>query len=357
MIVRTLPPDGPRMSRSPLARLSLAAVSAALLVGVAVLANQAPPAGGPMAAAADQFLKSLPPELKDKAGQPFDSLNRVQWFFTPQQTKDKQPLRKGVRLDELDAKQKDAAMALLRTGLSGKGYDQATTVMSLENILAEVEKNGANHRDPGWYFVSVFGTPSATGKWGWRVEGHHLSVNLTLDGGRVVAASPVVFGANPAEVKSGPRKGLRTLPDVQDLGTELMASLTPEQQAKAKQPKPLPEIQENTPAATPGEPVGLAVGEMTEEQRAVVWKLLAAYANRLPAEVAAAELQRVQAADVKKVRFAYHVGEDKPGKPVTYRLHGPAAVVEYLNSQADGMGNPANHIHSGWRRLPADFGR
>jgi hypothetical protein len=96
---------------------------------------------------------------------------------------------------------------------------------------------------------------------------------------------------------------------------------------------------------------------MTEEQRALVWKLLAAYANRLPAEVAAAELKRVQEADIKAVKFAYHLDEDKKGKPYTYRLHGPAAVVEFLNVQADGSGNPANHIHSGWRRLPADFGR
>jgi hypothetical protein len=345
------------MTRSPLARLSLAGVTAALLVGLTVLANQAPQAGGAMVAAADTFLGTLPPELKAKAAQPFDSPNREQWFFTPQQTRDKQPLRKGVRLDELDAKQKAAALDLLRAGLSGKGFDQATTIMSLENILAELEKNGANAREPGWYFVSVFGAPSATGNWGWRVEGHHLSVNLTLDGGRVVAASPVVFGANPAEVRSGPRKGLRTLPEVEDLARELIASLTPEQRAEAKQPKPLPEIAENTPAAKPGEPVGLAAGRMTEEQRATVWKLLAAYANRLPAEVAAAELKRVQEADVKRVKFAYHIAEDKPGKPTTYRLHGPAAVVEFLNAQADGAGNPANHIHSGWRRLPGDFGR
>lgn len=344
------------MTRSPLARLSLAVTSVALLVGVAVLANQAPQAGTAMASAADTFLTGLPPDLRAKAGQPFDSPNRLQWFFTPQQ-EGKKPLRKGVRLDELDARQKAAALDLLRAGLSGKGFDQATTIMSLEGILAELEKNGANAREPGWYFVSVFGTPSATGRWGWRVEGHHLSVNVTLDGGRVVAASPVVFGANPAEVKAGPRKGLRTLPEVEDLAKQLIASLTPEQQAEAKQPKPLPDIAENTPAAKPGEPVGLAAGRMTEEQRALVWKLLAAYANRLPADVAAAELKRVQEADIKAVKFAYHVGEDKPGKPYTYRLHGPAAVVEFLNEQRDGAGNPANHIHSGWRRLPADFGK
>jgi hypothetical protein len=307
-----------------------------------------------MVSAADAFLKSLPGELKAKAGQPFDSPNRAEWFFTPQQ-KDKQPLRKGVRLDELDARQKALALDLLRAGLSGKGFEQATTVMSLEGILAELETNGANARQPGWYFVSVFGTPSATGPWGWRVEGHHLSVNVTLDGGRVVNASPVVFGANPAEVRSGPRKGLRTLPEVDDLARQLIDSLTPDQQAVARQAKPLPEIAEGTRAAKLGEPVGLAAGAMTEEQRALVWKLLAAYANRLPADVAAAELKRVQEADVRAVKFAYHRDDDKKGKPFTYRLHGPAAVVEFLNVQADGAGNPANHVHSGWRRLPSDF--
>jgi hypothetical protein len=187
----------------------VAAAAAAVLVGAVLVAQSARPAGPRMAEAAAAFLGSLPADLKGKATFPFDDRERTRWFFTPQQdTKQKKPLRKGVRLEELNDAQKAAALALLRTGLSAKGYEQAATIMSLESLLAELEgPKGANVRNPGWYFVSVFGEPTNTGKWGWRIEGHHLSVNFTLDRGEVVAVSPVVLAANPAEGGGGAPPG------------------------------------------------------------------------------------------------------------------------------------------------------
>jgi hypothetical protein len=340
-----------------LLRLGLVAVAASALAGVALIANQAPPAGAGMADAANKFLASLTPELKKKAAFAFDDPNREKWYFTPQQEK-KVPTRKGVRLDELSAEQKAAGVTLLRSGLSTRGMEQATTIMSLESILAELEapKGGTIVRNPNWYFVSVFGEPSNTGKWGWRIEGHHLSVNLTLDKGEVVSATPVVFGANPAEVKDGPRKGLRTLPETEGPAKALITSFTEEQRKLALQPKQHPEIKEGQPTAGVGEPVGLPAAKMTDEQKATLTRLLEGYANRMPPDLAAVEMRRVTEAGLDKVHFAYWVGEDKPGKPHTYRVQGPTFVVEFLNVQADSAGNPANHIHSGWRRLPADFG-
>jgi hypothetical protein len=338
------------------ARPFLAAGVVAAAVGAALVAQSAKPSGAKMADAANAFLATLPPDLKKKATFPYDDPHRTAWFFTPQQDKQKNPTRKGVRLEELSAEQKAAALGMLRAGLSGMGFEQATTIMSLEGILADLEKGGTNVRNPGWYFVSVFGEPSNTGKWGWRVEGHHLSVNVTLDKGEVVTATPTMFGANPAEVKAGPRKGLRTLPEVEDAAKELIGSLTAEQKKVAEQPKQLPEIKEKQPDAAVGEPVGLPAGKMNAAQRAVLWRLIEAYANRLPADVAADELRRVKEAGPDKVHFAYRLEEDKPGKPYTYRVHGPTFVVEFLNVQADSAKNPANHIHSAWRRLPIDFG-
>ena len=334
----------------------LAAGVAAAVVGAALVAQSAKPSGAKMAEAANAFLATLPPELKQKAAFGYDDPHRTAWFFTPQQDKDKNPTRKGVRMEELTPPQKQAALGLLRAGLSGKGFEQATTIMSLEGILADLEKNGANVRNPGWYFVSVFGEPSNTGKWGWRVEGHHLSVNVTLDKGEVVTATPLMFGANPAEVKGGPRQGLRTLPEIESLAKELIGSLTAEQKKVAEQPKQLPEIKEKQPDAAVGEPIGLAAGKMTEAQKGTLWKLLEAYADRLPTDVKGDELKRVKDAGPDKIHFAYCLEESKPGKPYTYRVHGPTFVVEFLNVQADSAKNPANHIHSVWRRLPIDFG-
>jgi hypothetical protein len=228
--------------------------------------------------------------------------------------------------------------------------------MSLEALLAELEgPKGANVRDPNWYFVSVFGDPTQTGPWAWRFEGHHLSVNVTLDKGRVTTASPIVFGANPAEVKAGARKGLRTLPEIVDLAKELIASLNDEQKALARQSKPFPEIREGKPDAGVGPPVGIPAAKLSATQKTLLMKLVEAYANRLPPDLAAAEFNRATAAGVDQITFGYNIEDDKPGQPYTYRVQGPTFVVEFLNEQADSARNPANHIHSGWRRLPTDF--
>lgn len=339
-----------------LTRLALLTATLAALAGVALVAKQSPPAGATMADAANSFLGALTPEQKKKASFGYDDPHRTAWFFTPQQDKNKNPTRKGVRLEELDAKQKTLAMNLLRSGLSATGYDQATTIMSLEQLLADLEKNGAMVRNTGWYFVSVFGEPSNTGKWGWRIEGHHLAVNITLEKGEIVSATPILFGANPAEVKDGARKGLRTLPEIEDHAKKLIASLDDEQNKAAKQAKQLSEIKEGKAAAGVGEAIGLSAAKLNEDQKATLWKLVEAYANRMPEAAAKAELAKVKDAGMDKVKFAYCLEADKPGKPYTYRVQGPTFVVEFLNVQADSARNPANHIHSAWRRLPSDFG-
>lgn len=342
------------MTRRPLARWALSTVAVALLAGVAVVARQAPPPTAPMAAAAAKFLAGLDDKQKAKATFTFDDPHREKWYFTPQQANGR-PTRKGVRLDELTADQKTAAMDLLKAGLSARGYDQATTIMSLESVLADLEKNGGNVRKSDWYFVSVFGDPSTTGAWGWRIEGHHLSVNFTLDKGAVVAATPLLFASNPADVREGPRKGLRTLPEIEDLAKELIASLTPDQDALARQAKQFPEIKEGQPNAAVGRPVGVPAAKLSDAQKATLKSLTDAYADRLPTDVAQVEKRRVADAGADAVYFGYCRDDAKKGKPYTYRVQGPTFVVEFLNVQADSAGNPANHIHSGWRRLPIDF--
>ena len=179
-------------------RLRLAALVATVAVfsAVALLGQPDPKnSANKMRAAADKFLASLSPEMKKKATFGLDDPHRTKWYFTPQQDKGKKFTRKGARLEEMTAEQKTAAMSLLKTGLSAKGYEAATTIVGLEALLLELEgPKGAMTRNTGWYFVSVFGEPTATGKWGWRFEGHHLSVNYTLDKGEVVSATPLLFG-------------------------------------------------------------------------------------------------------------------------------------------------------------------
>ena len=164
-------------------------------------------AGDEMADAANKFLLWLDADQKAKAAFEFKDQERENWHFIPKD-------RKGLTVKEMTAPQRKLAFTLLHSGMSDMGYSKATNIMSLENILHEME--GANQkfpRDPELYHFFVFGKPSTTDAWGWRVEGHHLSVNVTVDKDQVVSVTPSFMGTNPAEVKTGPRKGLRVLAD------------------------------------------------------------------------------------------------------------------------------------------------
>jgi hypothetical protein len=341
-------------------RVLLAPAALGLLVVVATVAQVVSPAGTAMTDAGAKFIGSLDAEQKAKASYPFDSPERLKWNFVPLQDREKKPTRKGLRFEEMTAPQREAALGLLRAGTSDRGYQAATTIMSLENILKELEKGGTNVRNPGWYFVSVFGTPAKTGKWGWRIEGHHLSLNYEIEDGKVAAATPAFFGANPATVRDGPKQGLRAIPEVDDLAKELFLSLDDNQRQLAKQPadklprKQFPEVVNNDGAKV-GTPAGVSADKMTEKQRATLDKLINAYLGRLPGDVAQAELDRIKKSGMEKVFFAF-AGGTETGQPHTYRLQGPTFVAEFLNVQEDSAKNTANHIHSVWRHLPKDFG-
>jgi hypothetical protein len=341
-----------------LTRMLLALVILTTVAGLAYVGQRAEPPGVKMVAAAEKLVDSLTAEQKEKASFAYDSKERTRWFFTPQQdSQTRQATRKGLPLEDMKAEQKKLALNLVAAGTSAQGNVQATTIMSLEAILHDLEKkkNGTMVRNPDWYFFTVFGTPSKTGKWGWRVEGHHLSLNFTMEGTQVVASTPAFFGANPADIKSGTRKGLRILASAEDLAIKLFNSLDDEQKKIAYQAKAFPEIREATVDPGVGPARGLAAAKMSGDQRDTLGKLLQAYTERMPREIAEIEMKHVQDAGFDKVHFAYQGGTE-PGQKHTYRVQGPTFVVEFLNEQADSAGNQANHIHSVWRKMKGDFG-
>ncbi|HTU89429.1 MAG TPA: DUF3500 domain-containing protein [Gemmataceae bacterium] len=339
-----------------LKQLLLVGIVAAGLVGAACLSKEEASPGVRMCDDAAKLVNSLNDDQKSKALFAFDDKERTNWHFIPLQDSQKKPTRKGLRFEQMSAEQQDTAKALLRAGTSRSGFDKATTIMSLEAILADLEKGGAMVRKPGWYFVSIFGTPSKSGKWGWRVEGHHLSLNFVVDGGKIVASTPAFFGANPAEIKIGPRKGLRTLSDAEDLAKQLFAGLDDDQRKIAFQKEQFRDIEEGKAAAHPGAAKGLPAAKMNEKQRDLLMKLVQSYAERMPPEVAEAEVAEVKSAGIDKVHFAFAQAANKPGKPYTYHIQGPTFLIEFLNIQDDSAHNPANHIHSCWRDLKGDFG-
>ena len=168
-----------------------------------------------METAAKQFLATLTPEQAAEAKFKLDDEERINWHFIPRE-------RNGLTMKKLRPDQLQMAFLLVKSPLSDKGFKKTLTVMSLEQVLFEIEK--AAHRDAGNYFISIFGKPGAK-VWGWRFEGHHLSMNYTIANGKV-SGTPTFFGANPGHFKDGPRKGLRALGREEDLGRALAKSLT-----------------------------------------------------------------------------------------------------------------------------------
>lgn len=296
-----------------------------------------------MARAAQDFLAALSAEQKAKATFEFKDAERLNWHFIPRE-------RKGLPLKEMTPEQRKLAQALLETGLSRKGVEKALVIMSLEQILREIE--GRPIRDPQLYYVSVFGAPRAQGTWGWRVEGHHLSLNFTILDGRSVAAAPSFFGANPAEIRSGPRQGTRALAAEEDLARRLAKSLTPEQRATgviaAEAPKDIILVPKEKVRLL--EPAGLPLAKLEAGQAALLKDLVRQYAERLRGELAERDLSRIEQAGWDRVYFAW-AGGLEPGQGHYYRVQGPTFVLEYDNTQ-----NNANHIHSVWHDLTENFG-
>lgn len=326
------------------------------VVAIAQVGSQVKPLAASMTDAANRWLALLSDEEKKTACFAFDDKERFAWFFVPLQDKDKNPTRKGLRLEKMNQAQKQAAFDLVKTALSEAGFRKVQTIISLESLLAEQEKGRGPVRHPGWYFLTIFGTPSLTAPWGWRIDGHHLSLNVTLDQGRIVSVTPAFLGSNPGEVKSGPRQGTRPLATTLDHAVALVASFNADQQKLAKQKEAFPEVQGGSLAAKVNSPVGIRFGDLKPPQQAAMQQLLDAYLENFAGELQASERARLQMAGLDQIHFAYS-GTMEPGTPVTYRLQGPNLLVEFLNVQGDASGNKNNHYHSSWRALPSDFGK
>ena len=297
-----------------------------------------------MSRAARALLETLPKERRAKATRgDFASPTRRDWHYIPRK-------HDGLELSEMSDSERVLAKALVRSALSSQGMGKVEQIQQLDEVLREAEEGKGPRRDPLGYAVTIFGTPGVE-PWGWKFEGHHISLNFTIVDGEA-AVTPAFFGANPAEVRQGVQAGKRVLGTEDDLARELLASLRPEQRGHAV-------LGDKAPADILGVPgralseidgSGLAVGEMAAPQRELVEQLVGEYARNLRSALAKHELDRISHAGWDKIRFAW-LGSDQRGKGSYYRLSGPSFVIECDNTQ-DG----ANHIHTLWRDRERDFG-
>jgi hypothetical protein len=259
--------------------------------------------------------------------------------------------------------QQASALGLLRSALSQVGYDKTVAIMELDEILRILEGSRAkNIRDPKRYFFTIFGTPAEDGPWAVSIEGHHLSLNLTLRDGRIVDSTPQFMGANPAVVKTPlpdlPAVGRRVLEAEESVAFELVHSLDEGQRSKAViSPEPPKEIRgAGEPQPTGGPAVGIGYGDLSASQQALMKRLVDVYCESMPVEVAAERRQLIESADGgwAAVKFSW-AGSLTPGIGHAYRVDGPTFVIELCNVQPDAEGNPANHIHCIWRDRTGDF--
>jgi hypothetical protein len=318
-----------------------------LLVGRAAVQGQRR-AAADSATAASQFLDALTPEQRAKARLDFNDANRFDWHYIPRPGQ-----RKGLPLKEMTAPQRQAAQKLLSTGLSAKGMKQSSQIMNdLELVLRGDGPNPSMGRDPELYYFTVFGTPGDKTAWGWRVEGHHLSQNFTIANGVMSSWTPDFYGANPAEVMEGSRKGLRVLAAEEDKAFALLHALDAEQKQTAvlQQTVPSDMMTTNSRRVNPLSPDGLPVARMTTAQQKLLRELLNEYTSRMVDEISTERIRRINDAGFDKVAFVW-IGADALHEPHYYRIQGPTFLIEFDNVQGKG-----NHIHSVWRDFNGDFG-
>ena len=348
-------------------------LAALLFSGAALVANHGTPTTEALMRDAAQVLsQSLDRVQRSYTLFPFEADHRADWHYFPEGgfTRVHGYVRNGITFGQMNPMQKHLASGLLASGLSRSGFAKATRVMSMEEIIRAIEDDHTGHRDAESFHFSIFGTPGDEGNWGWRVEGHHLSLHYTLRDGKLISSSPTFFGANPHEVAQGAHKGMRVLEREEDLAVAFLKSLDPEQQSQAIYQEVAPEdilTLADRRAEIEGDLKGLPASKMTEAQYEGLMELIGEYAGNMPQEVAARRMKTARETPRDQLYFAWagQIGRPEPeavpiGGRTTgnrhargnyYRVQAPTFLIEYDNTQ-----NLSNHSHSVWRDYENDFG-
>ena len=303
-----------------------------------------------MKLAAAKFLDSLNNDQKALATFHYLDGERLFWYYPPLN-------RHGLSLRDMDSEQRAFAFDLMRTGLTERSYAQAKQIIDLENVLGPLEKEAGLVtfvRNPELYYFTIFGNPSDNGNpWGWRVEGHHISLHFSIWDKQVMSMTPFFFGSNPAEVRKGPKAGLRILGDREDMGFEIMESLDSNQQSKALiyDKAPWDILTYNSSKAILPKEEGLSMSRMNGSQKEIMMSLITEYVSQVRSDLAIQKLESLNENGMDNLHFAW-AGPVEKSKAHYYRIHGGDFVVEFDNRQ-----NEANHIHSVWRDVENDFGQ
>ena len=296
---------------------------------------------------ATNFLNSLNKTQREKAQLNFDDKSKKTWHFIPGSMFP----RAGIKLNEINSSQKKLLNALLQAFLSETGYVKTKKIIDLENVLLEISGDSVMRNSEN-YFIAFYGNPEKDDLWAWSFEGHHISLNFTVLNDNI-AIAPRFFGANPATILSGTRKGERTLKKEEDLGLQLINSLTSEQRKIAifNQNPFFKIVTKNKTDIDPLNPVGIKFQEFNRNQQIDFLQLLDVYLSTMPVEQAQKRMKSIKNEEMDEIRFGW-AGATTTGKGHYYRIQGKSFLIEFENIQ-----NNANHIHSVWRDFDGDFGK
>lgn len=325
----------------------------ALLLGVLLLGGtsfpavaRADPETTELVAQAEAWLQTLSAAQRRQALQPFTSADRTDWHYVPRS-------RRGLALSGMDRTQRRAALSLVKAALGPQGFAKAEGVFALEAVLRQslpphTRARSPSWRDPGLYQIAVFGRPAMQGAWALRIEGHHLSVNLTMREGRIVAATPLFFGASPSAIRSGPRQGVRPLAAEEDEARAIVRALPADVRARvvARGRAPGDVLFGPFRAARPtGQ--GVPVGELPTASQQALKALVRTWIENGPPSFAARRLALLEGTSSAALRFVW-LGSLDAGRPHAYRIEGPTMILEYVNR--------GDHVHTVWRSPTNDFG-
>jgi len=305
-----------------------------------------------MSEAASDYLSGLSRELRDQGMFSLTDDERLNWHFVPTEMFP----RSGLLLKDMNPRQRELAQALLASGLSDRGYMTVTAIIQLERVLNALEPDGPFVRDFENYRMSIFGEPGADESWGWRFEGHHLSLHFTIAEGEVTVSSPTFMGSNPAEVRDGAQtpeqQGRRVLALREDRARALVTALSDLQKTLAISSDAAPRdiVSGANFPIDPLTPIGIRAAELNDSQQQLLRDLINSYTDTMSAAIAAKRWAVIDGQNFGEVYFSW-AGPVERGEPHYYRVQGESFLIEYDNVQ-----NGANHVHSVWRDFENDFG-
>ena len=278
---------------------------------------------------------------------PFNHPERTHWKYLPGE-------RFGTRLSAMTGPQRDAALHLLQSMLSKQGYETVAGIFLLDAELRDRAIAAGQpdaSRDPDQYSWAIWGEPGE-GPWGFRVEGHHLSLNLT-ETPQGTRCTPLFLGAAPIHVDSGPRQGTAPLKHIEHIALAMRNALSAQQAAKAtlSQDKPHDVLLRPGREDSLKQPEGLSAIDLNGPQRAMLVRLISAYAGLLANDLNEQSRQRLLAGGPDAVHFGW-IGGTTLDEPRYWRLHGHDWIIEF-----DSVGDNADHVHTVWHDLQGNFGK